>query len=81
MWFTIVGGIRDIRFLTPGRPARMRAPKTLTLVVLSAGLFVIPGLLVRGVVAVRPERSQVDERFSSTPGVDASLVAGASRGM
>jgi hypothetical protein len=39
----------------------MRPPKTLTLVMLSVGLFVATGLLMRGVVAVRPVRTPSGE--------------------
>jgi|LakMenEpi03Aug12_release.lakeMendotaPanAssembly.Ray.scaffolds.fasta_scaffold2250341_1 hypothetical protein len=39
----------------------MRTPKTLTLVVLSVGLFAATGLLMRGVVAVRPVRPQAGD--------------------
>ena len=46
----------------------MRAPKTLTLVVLSVGLFVATGVLMRGVVAVRPVRNQAGEVMHTPDG-------------
>jgi len=39
----------------------MRAPKTLTLLLLSLCLFVGTGLLMRGVVVLRPVRTQTGE--------------------